>query len=111
MIGQVGGNRLQVSGEPIDDPRVGEHRTGMPRTGPRGQEIKTRQVILNPIHRHTHAALVGEIHHVPQILECLRANQGAVGLDVRPNGKHPHVIQTNSREHIKIGGDLVGIEI
>lgn len=110
-VGEGGGQGAQVLGLPGEDVRVGEEVAPVPRTGPGGQEVEARQVALEPVHIDVEAAFGGGVGELDELLDGARADQGAVGLEERPEREDPDVVEPEAGDRVQVGAYGVEVEV
>ncbi|WP_279578970.1 hypothetical protein [Fodinicola feengrottensis] len=104
-------HRPGVVGEAGAHGGVGEDAGLMPRQHPRRQEVEARQVPLQQVDGHPKVELGGTVDHRQQVIDRTLPNQPAIGLNPRPDGKNPDVVETDRGEVGEVAAGRVRVEV
>ena len=110
-VGQRRGERPQVGRLALDDVRVGEQIAPVPGPGPRRQEVEAAQVPLQTVDVDVQAAFGGGVGQPHQLVHGGGTDQGAVGLEVRPQREDPDVVEAQRGDRVEVGPDGVEVEV
>lgn len=109
--GQRGGEGAQVGGLSVDDLGVGEEVAAVPGAGPGRYVVEAAQMALEAVHVDVEAAFAGRVDQLDQVAYGTLADQGAVGLEVRPQREDADVVHAERGDRVQVGTDGVEVEV
>lgn len=90
--GERAAEGAQEGGLGLDGVRVGEDVAVVPTAGPLRIEVEARQMALHAVHHDVEPCLAGQVHEARQLVDGGGADEGAVGLQQRPEVEDADVV-------------------
>ena len=95
----------------VDHVGIGEQAAAMPGAHPGGEEVEAGQMALQQVYGDVEARFPDHVGHSQDVGDRSGADEGAIGLQRRPQREDPQVIESELGEGLHVLADLPEVQI